>query len=319
MPAGRSTSAACVATGGRRRLRRPRAACEPGGSGRNAGSRIPPSQAPRMRRRAGTLAAAFAAWLIFAGAPALPRSGIAGGGVATGAVTDPDRIGDRRRRAGAARDREALRRRLPRDRRAGRHRARGSRPDRRHTAVDQAYAGATHAIRSSSCSTAAPQHPELPTSWAWESPLDDYFTVVQWDQRGCGQDVHAERSREGRADDHARAHGRRHGRDGRVPARDVSQAKDLRARALVGHDHRAHARRASSRVAVRLHRRGGSSSTDRRASASATTGRCAPRARTTTRRRSPSCSRSRRTRRARARCRSRRSTSSASGRSATAR
>ena len=32
-----------------------------------------------------------------------------------------------------------------------------------------------------------PGAPELPTSWAWESPLEDYFTVVQWDQRGTGK------------------------------------------------------------------------------------------------------------------------------------
>ncbi len=32
-----------------------------------------------------------------------------------------------------------------------------------------------------------PAAPEMPTSWTFESPWQDYFTVVQWDQRGAGK------------------------------------------------------------------------------------------------------------------------------------
>lgn len=32
-----------------------------------------------------------------------------------------------------------------------------------------------------------PGSPEMPASWLYESPWEDYFTVVQWDQRGAGR------------------------------------------------------------------------------------------------------------------------------------
>jgi proline iminopeptidase len=32
-----------------------------------------------------------------------------------------------------------------------------------------------------------PGAPEMPTSWTFENPWEDYFTVVQWDQRGSGK------------------------------------------------------------------------------------------------------------------------------------
>jgi pimeloyl-ACP methyl ester carboxylesterase len=32
-----------------------------------------------------------------------------------------------------------------------------------------------------------PAAPEMPTSWTFENPWEDYFTVVQWDQRGAGK------------------------------------------------------------------------------------------------------------------------------------
>jgi pimeloyl-ACP methyl ester carboxylesterase len=32
-----------------------------------------------------------------------------------------------------------------------------------------------------------PAAPEMPTSWTFENPWEDYFTVVQWDQRGSGK------------------------------------------------------------------------------------------------------------------------------------
>lgn len=32
-----------------------------------------------------------------------------------------------------------------------------------------------------------PGTPEMPTSWSYQSPWEDYFTVVQWDQRGGGK------------------------------------------------------------------------------------------------------------------------------------
>jgi proline iminopeptidase len=32
-----------------------------------------------------------------------------------------------------------------------------------------------------------PGAPEMPTSWTFQSPWEDYFTVVQWDQRGSGK------------------------------------------------------------------------------------------------------------------------------------
>lgn len=28
---------------------------------------------------------------------------------------------------------------------------------------------------------------EMPVSWYWQRPVEDFFTVVQWDQRGCGK------------------------------------------------------------------------------------------------------------------------------------
>jgi pimeloyl-ACP methyl ester carboxylesterase len=32
-----------------------------------------------------------------------------------------------------------------------------------------------------------PASPEMPTSWTWQGGWEDYFTVVQWDQRGSGK------------------------------------------------------------------------------------------------------------------------------------
>ena len=32
-----------------------------------------------------------------------------------------------------------------------------------------------------------PAAPEMPTSWTFQNPWEDYFTVVQWDQRGSGR------------------------------------------------------------------------------------------------------------------------------------
>ena len=32
-----------------------------------------------------------------------------------------------------------------------------------------------------------PASPEMQTSWTWQSDWEDYFTVVQWDQRGSGK------------------------------------------------------------------------------------------------------------------------------------
>jgi proline iminopeptidase len=32
-----------------------------------------------------------------------------------------------------------------------------------------------------------PASPEMQTSWTWQSDWEDYFTVVQWDQRGAGK------------------------------------------------------------------------------------------------------------------------------------
>ena len=32
-----------------------------------------------------------------------------------------------------------------------------------------------------------PGSPMMPESWAWQRPWEDYFTVVQWDQRGAGK------------------------------------------------------------------------------------------------------------------------------------
>ncbi len=36
-----------------------------------------------------------------------------------------------------------------------------------------------------------PGVPEMPTSWTFQSPWEDYFTVVQWDQRGAGKTYNA--------------------------------------------------------------------------------------------------------------------------------
>ena len=32
-----------------------------------------------------------------------------------------------------------------------------------------------------------PASPEMPSSWFYQSPWEEYFTVVQWDQRGAGK------------------------------------------------------------------------------------------------------------------------------------
>jgi pimeloyl-ACP methyl ester carboxylesterase len=37
-----------------------------------------------------------------------------------------------------------------------------------------------------------PAAPEMPTSWTFQSPWEDFFTVVQWDQRGAGKTYNAE-------------------------------------------------------------------------------------------------------------------------------
>jgi proline iminopeptidase len=36
-----------------------------------------------------------------------------------------------------------------------------------------------------------PAAPEMPTSWTFQNPWEDYFTVVQWDQRGSGKSYNA--------------------------------------------------------------------------------------------------------------------------------
>jgi pimeloyl-ACP methyl ester carboxylesterase len=36
-----------------------------------------------------------------------------------------------------------------------------------------------------------PAAPEMPTSWTFENPWEDYFTVAQWDQRGSGKTYNA--------------------------------------------------------------------------------------------------------------------------------
>ncbi|HEY5338587.1 MAG TPA: alpha/beta fold hydrolase [Rhizomicrobium sp.] len=36
-----------------------------------------------------------------------------------------------------------------------------------------------------------PAAPEMPTSWTFQNPWEDYFTVVQWDQRGSGKTYNA--------------------------------------------------------------------------------------------------------------------------------
>ena len=36
-----------------------------------------------------------------------------------------------------------------------------------------------------------PGAPEMPTSWTFQDPWEDYFTVVQWDQRGSGKTYNA--------------------------------------------------------------------------------------------------------------------------------
>ncbi len=37
------------------------------------------------------------------------------------------------------------------------------------------------------CIHGGPGSPEMPTAWTIDSPWEDYFTVVQWDQRGAGK------------------------------------------------------------------------------------------------------------------------------------
>ncbi|HWA03709.1 MAG TPA: alpha/beta hydrolase [Rhizomicrobium sp.] len=36
-----------------------------------------------------------------------------------------------------------------------------------------------------------PAAPEMPTAWTFQGPWEDYFTVVQWDQRGAGKTYNA--------------------------------------------------------------------------------------------------------------------------------
>jgi hypothetical protein len=39
-----------------------------------------------------------------------------------------------------------------------------------------------------------PASTEMPTSWLYQSPWEDFFTVVQWDQRGAGKTCGESRS-----------------------------------------------------------------------------------------------------------------------------
>jgi pimeloyl-ACP methyl ester carboxylesterase len=48
-------------------------------------------------------------------------------------------------------------------------------------------AGAIDVIESFSCCTVAPAAPDLPNRYLFERPWNDYFTVVEWDQRGAGK------------------------------------------------------------------------------------------------------------------------------------
>jgi proline iminopeptidase len=41
-----------------------------------------------------------------------------------------------------------------------------------------------------------PANPTMPISWAFQRPWEDYFTVVQWDQRGSGKSAFAPADRE---------------------------------------------------------------------------------------------------------------------------
>src|SRR3569832_2701592 len=43
-----------------------------------------------------------------------------------------------------------------------------------------------------------PGAPEMPTSWTFQDPWEDYFTVVQWDQRGSGKTYDANDSEKNR-------------------------------------------------------------------------------------------------------------------------
>jgi hypothetical protein len=57
-----------------------------------------------------------------------------------------------------------------------------------------------------------PGYVSMPTSWYFQRGWEEYFTVVQWDQRGAGKTYLANdpRSQGDRADDDIRAHARRH-------------------------------------------------------------------------------------------------------------
>ena len=79
-----------------------------------------------------------------------------------------------------------------------------------------------------------PASTEMPVSWLYQSGWEDYFTVVQWDQRGAGKTYVANDPAVVEPTITAGAHGRRRRGAGRLAARALRQAQDLRAGPFVG-------------------------------------------------------------------------------------
>ncbi len=67
-----------------------------------------------------------------------------------------------------------------------------------------------------------PAAPITPTMWEFQRPIEEYFTVVHWDQRGAGKDLAGKRPGQGSADDPHRTLCRRRHRGGRARAQSAT-------------------------------------------------------------------------------------------------
>ena len=100
-----------------------------------------------------------------------------------------------------------------------------------------------------------PGYVSMPTSWYFQRGWEDFFTVVQWDQRGAGK-TYAANDPAVVAPTMTRAHGRRHRGDGAMAAARVRQGAHLRARPFLGQLARHRTGEQASGVAARLYRHG---------------------------------------------------------------
>ena len=71
-----------------------------------------------------------------------------------------------------------------------------------------------------------PGAPEMPTSWTFQNPWEDYFTVVQWDQRGSGKTYNANDPAKIAPTMSEATHGERHARNSsNICARPITRTR----------------------------------------------------------------------------------------------